>query len=315
MGTLDTEAIGKAILAAPIVDSAKEPAAALCEAWIARFGPTDSQWRVVAAESPWWMWLTPKTLVVGMQDVIYADSQGIAGGEWKSKRPPRIRKDGQPYQGDTEQDWVRGLVNSAQCKIYALAMREGSYVKPVSVGDRAAMKAAPRIRVRAANKSTPPTLWPAEDDALFEYSAEMLDLVRDILTTKADSIRSMRRVHPDRPWGLSGIHCTNRFGRECEYLHHFCAEMKVPPYGSAKFDTNDPGWLAVKHADADLSDPELVIFSASSFESAQWCDERYHLLTTGTLEKQSDINLDIGTGMHTGLAVYYTQLMTKGEAK
>src|SRR5712664_2475820 len=158
---IDREQVAAAIIASSVGPSAKEEGSRLAEAFLDNFDKyPDTQWTTVAVEQAWWMLLAPKTLIVGVQDRLAYDHEGrIHGFEWKSHREPKIKKDGQPYAGDTEDDWLQEISQDAQLRVYALAMQKATYLDARKLG-----VPEPRIVVRAVIKATPAYLWPTKPE-------------------------------------------------------------------------------------------------------------------------------------------------------
>ena len=74
------------------------------------------------------MWLAPKTLIVGVIDALKEDEFGIYGVEHKTKGAPKIKKDGTPYEGSSEYDWLAEIGGGIQLRIYALAIQEAMFL-------------------------------------------------------------------------------------------------------------------------------------------------------------------------------------------
>ena len=309
----NSEDIIESIVNAPIAPSAKEIAGELVDAWIEENGEFDSQYETLAVESPWYLWLDSHTLLVGVMDRIARDEQTIFGCEWKTTAEPKKNKDGSDSAWHNEEKWLEDISTGTQLAIYGLAMREGTFVLPDRKWQPKLLN--PRIMVRAAVKSSPVIFWPTNrEDGVFQFPDVYLDKVSRALLSKAAQIRAAREAK-HIPWALPGNHCTNRFRRLCPYHEEYCIKGKNPfDRPRTVFDESDPGFAGVKAAfegctKDEINDPYIVIFSASSFDTAQQCPERYRLLVGGYIQKEPDANLDIGSGLHIGVASYYRQGM------
>src|SRR5271165_767474 len=161
-----TGVIVDAIIASGVPGGAAEAGARLAEAFAMDMpSRPDSAWRTIAVESPWFIRLEEKTVVVGVQDrLAEAVPNGIVWGcEWKSRKAPKIKKDGQPYKGDTEEDWLAEISGGPQLRIYALAQQAGTYVREDG-GTFTLSSPSPHLLVRAVVKSTPEVVWPTARD-------------------------------------------------------------------------------------------------------------------------------------------------------
>lgn len=309
----NSEDIIESIVNAPIAPSAKEIAGELVDAWIEENGEFDSQYETLAVESPWYLWLDTDTLAVGVMDRIARDKVGIFSGEWKSTKPPQKNKDGRDSAWWNESLWLEGISGGTQLAIYALGLSRGTFI----LEDNRLWTpkvSNPRIMVRAAVKDSPVYFWPTNpEDGVFQFPEPYLQKVYSALRARAEQLRAARRSGL-LPWALPGNHCTNRFRKLCPYHDEFCRVGNHPSDDPKTiFDESDPGSAAIKwglrNSKRPKADPDLIIFSASSFDTAQQCPERYRILTGGYQEKEPDSNLEIGTGLHIGLAQFYKQQM------
>jgi len=307
---LDETKIIEAIMAEKQAPIASETAAALVEGWLARFIAEDSTRKVAAVETGFSIWLDAHTLIVGVLDAIFSDGDGYLGGEWKSKRAPRMTLAGRPYAGDTEEDWLQGITEGPQLAIYALALHAGTFFEKGNPQPIEFQVQNPRIMVRCALKSDPPAYYPTETSGIYTFTTEYLDSIESGLASKANQIRGARR-NPDLvPWSLVGKPC-REWGRPCPYLDPYCSKH-AHPIGEAIaiFDANNPAYeLALKRIDPErLKDPDLVVLSASSYQTAVSCMEKFRLLNFHGGEKDTSIDLAIGSCMHAGIAEYLRQI-------
>lgn len=306
--------IVKVITSTSIAPSAKEQAADLVDAWISENSDFDLQYKTVAVEVPWYYWIQPQTVLVGVMDRIAKDAKGTFGCEWKSAKEPQKNANGEDSAWWNEEVWLKSISEGTQLSIYGLAMLKAHFV-PKGVKGPGWMPSVsnPRILVRAAVKSNPVRFWPTNpDDGIFEFPDRYLtDIVTPALIAKAEQLRAAK-LSRQIPWALPGNHCFNRFRKECPYHQQFCLSHKHP---SSKprdiFDEQDPGYAAFLASGAlkKKDDPNLIVLSASSFDTAQQCPERYRILVGGYAPKEQDPNLDTGTGMHAGVAEFYRQQM------
>ena len=290
----NSEAVIDAIVASDASPAAKEIAAPLVEEWIQRFGAKDLECPTIAVEAPFYVWLDAGTLVVGVIDRI---TDGIFGCEWKTT------KEGSKWW--TEDRWLASLDNGSQIKVYGLALHKGKFGL---TGWMPHVEAPVKIFVRAAVKSTPPDFW---GSTFLTVSAEAIQATETALLQKAAAIRAMRKRKSAAPWQLTGRQCFE-FNRACVFHEKFCSKFTYPIGDYKLFDPSDPGSQALALAGInalDAVDPKLVIFSASSYDTASVCLERYRLKTS--LEGSSDTTpeMEVGTATHAGLAEFYRQTM------
>ena len=269
--TPDLDAVVKVMLETGAGPLALEQANGLVEKWIAERVCFDK--RVVAVETGFDLWLDDHTCVIGVQDLVTEEGGARVGNEWKTTK------------GTTrywnEAAWLESISTSPQCAIYALVTRA--------------------IRVRAVTKSDLPEIW---GDEVLTFSESRLSAVRAALLNQAQAIRAMRKTGA-LPWALPGIHCTNMFRRECEYLSE-CKKQVYPPTAGV-FDTDNPAAALVLPRLGDrIHDPELVILSASSYNDSLDCLEKYRRNLGGNKEQSRD--LDVGTVFHAAAANIYQQL-------
>lgn len=309
---MNLENITAAIVAADISSLAKEEAARLAEAFVEalpRF--PDTRWESVALECPWYMLLRPKTLTVGVMDRIAQDPAGVIWGcEWKSRRESKLKKDGTPYKGDSEQDWLAEISSGQQVRIYALAMQRAVFLPFANKNESLQlMVSQPHLMVRAVIKAIPAFVWPSKaEDGQFTYPQPYLDATEAALINAAEAIRASRRSGRV-PHALPGLHCTNKYNRICNYHEPFCskgAHPIGPTYTTA--GSTDPGWAAIEASGVDLADPEVVVLSASSLSNWSQCPEQYRILIGGYGPPQDSMALDVGTGLHVACAETFRQL-------
>jgi len=303
------------LVAADLPPAAKELGADLCEKWIAKYLKIDLTRRIIAVECGFHIWLDDTTLIVGMQDAIFQDEGGPFGGEWKSHKAPRMKLNGEPYKGDTEEDWLREISTGPQLAIYALAQHAGIFYENGNPQPLRLAVAKPRIMVRAAVKTNPPSYWPTDEaQGIFAFEPEYLDGIESALLSCARQIRGARRGQEIVPWQLPGKQCFS-WNRDCQFL----GDEKNPgclqhcyPIGKETyvFNPHDPAFEgALKHCDPKkLENPELVVLSASSYQLFFECAEKFRRITGHGGEKDESEALAAGTALHLALAEYYRQI-------
>lgn len=292
---IDAARVTQAILDCDVMPTAKELASPLVEAYLDRLHMfPEIGYKITAVERPWHVWIDKHTLLVGVNDVEMLDEDGrVLLCEWKTRRAPKLKRDGTAYAGDDEDGWLEEISNGPQLAIYA-ASKPGS-----------------RIMVRAAVKSTPVEFWPVSfEKGVFTFPEAYLWNVQAALVSKAGQIRAARKG--PQPFQLTGLHCTNMYRRVCEFKESVCDRLAFPIVPGQRFDPENPAYKALEEIDAvRLHDPELVILSASGYQDACQCIQRHHLVNGGFYPKQAAIELEIGTVYHAALASIYTQLMER----
>lgn len=267
-------------------------------------GFPDTNWKTLAVEIPWRYQLAENIWLVGVLDRIAEDQNGqIIGCEWKTRRAPRFRKDGAPFPGEDERDWLLEISTGAQLAIYALALKRADFI----ARDPEALNTdLPRILVRACIKSLPPMFWPTQfETGIFSFTDAYLDHVEMALISKGSQLRSALRLRA-LPWQLPGLHCVNKYRRFCEY-HSFCLEQQTPEFNvTSVFNENDPGFSAM--ADIPI-EPGTIILSASSHATACQCAEKYRIITRTDALQGSSEALETGRVYHAALAEIYRLTM------
>ena len=260
----------------------KEQAGELIQGWINKMERIDRDLHIMAVEQPWYEWLNDNTLAVGVRDLVLEN--GV--GEWKTHRAPRIRKDGQFYEGEGPEPWAAKMHDSIQLALYART------------------DAPTEFLCRAAIKTSPPTYW----QKLITISPERAQLARHALIVQAEIIRAARRCAP--PWRFPDAH--RPFNRPCA-----CASVLELP--NAKMghlmQPSDPGAAAIDAAIAErwpkgeVPSWDLVVLSASSYEASVQCREGYRRTLLANIEGEESEALQLGSCFHAGLAVYYQHMM------
>jgi hypothetical protein len=302
-----------ALLEAPVSPSARESAAPLIEKWIEVWGEKDAQDKTVAVECGFHIWVDSDTLVIGVQDRIAEDSAGFKGCEWKTAKEPKKYANGNDTPWWNEGVWLREISEGPQIAIYALAMKRGIYFPKqgnpfkLSVGGK-----NPRVLVRAVVKSSPPRFWPSDSgQSVFEFTPSHLAAVEGALLAKAVTIRALRK-QTNKPWQLPGKHCFE-FGRECQFFEKYCGAHQAPvlPGKNLFFNPSDPAYqLALPYVGKDeLANPELVILSASSYQLASSCLEKFRIISGAVGGKDESLALDVGSAFHAGVGEFYKILM------
>jgi len=311
---INRDKLTQAILDADVSGMAKEEGSRLVEAWLEKL-PTfpEAEWLVKFVEAPFFIQLQPKTYIVGQLDACFNAGSEVDGdqfvlGEWKSRRAPKLKKDGTNYQGDDREGWLEEITNGPQLGVYALAGREGTFLpqnpNSVELGQTLATAfhlAEPHILVRAAVKSNPVELWEGQ----FTFPGAMLDVVKQALLSEAEGIRARRKAG-FVPFTIPGIHCTNMYRRTCEH-HEDCLKRIVPPLEPQDWHPTDPGFVVPRLLGLDRKDPDLVVLSASALDSNYWCAEKGRR-DYDHGHREEDFNLSVGTVLHTGLREIYSQL-------
>jgi hypothetical protein len=304
LSAIDFEKIINVIATADVQSpAAKESAAELVEAWIAKKGVEDAdRFKVIAVECGFHVWLDAQTVVVGVTDAIFSDG-GIIGGEWKSTKGPS--------QWWNETKWLRDIGEGPQIATYALAQQRGKFFE--TGGDPAGFTlnvTRPRILVRAACKTNPVQFWPESTNGIYEFSDEKLDATVASYLNKAAAIRAMRKSGKF-PWEIPGKHCAPFGDKYICANFEACTNQRTPQgVPKAVFDPSDPASVAaVAHLlPSEINNPDLVILSSSSYQSATRCMELYRLTAGAYGAKESNLALDTGSAMHAGLAEFYRQL-------
>lgn len=262
------------IIATETSPLAKEQAAAIVEAWIARFEEEDRKLKIVDVERPWYEWLNENTLAVGVNDLVLEDGFG----EWKTVRPPRKKKNGDYYDGEGPDSWAKKLAASIQVSIYARKDTCTNFL------------------VRAAVKSNPPDFWQYN----IMVDAEQAARARHAFLVQADMIRAA--WNHGGPWRFNDGHKV--YGRAC-----LCAGTAELKDDRQLIAADDPGSKAVELALVEFPErdtADLVVLSASAYETSVQCLEAYRRTLLGA--KEDSEALDIGTACHTGWAEWYRYL-------
>jgi len=320
---LDLDAIISEIVASGVSPVAAEAGANLVDSWISEKGSQDMTRRVIAVELGFMLWLDDLTVAIGVQDAVFHEALGHLGGEWKSAKEPKKDARGRETSWWNEDVWRRELSSGPQVGLYALALQRATYIERKTGRKFVFDEPNPRILIRAAVKANPVRFWPSdptdpETPEIFSFDQAALDSIANGIRAKAAQIRCARRAGLV-PWQLPGDHCFS-FGRTCQFYDKYC-KTRVHPIVLdandkiiAKFDANDPAaQAALPYIDPDkLSNPDLVIISASQYKTASSCLEKYRIQNGSLVEetKEESLALDTGTAMHAGLAEFYRQVKT-----
>lgn len=309
--TPDKNLILEAILAARISPLAKEEASGLVESWVDRWANEDSaNWQVEAEEMPFFMWLTEEILIVGVSDMRGRDVDGNFHGEWKSTRAPKTND-----RYHNEETFAEDLNNGPQIAVYALAQREGYFIKKDG-GLLHPCEATPRMLVRACVKSDPPVFWPDGGVGFMSaFDDRALSGIRNTLRNEGEAMLARKRTRVT-PWAYIGHQCVNKFKRKCDF-YEACKDSKWPELQailpSEHFNSSDPGSAAILAAmqfrkDALMKDAivdQFVILGASAYSDAQQCPEIYRQRNLCAAPKEESFALDVGSGMHAGVGKFY----------
>jgi hypothetical protein len=304
--TINEARILEAIMAEDVSSNAKEAGAQLVEDWIRTNFTVDTAVRTRAVEMGFVTWVDSATLVVGVMDRVAEDSEGLFGSEWKSA------KDGTSRFWN-EEVWLHEIVNGPQLATYALALHEGAFLERDPKGDKPIVHQwfvdDPRMLVRAAVKTRPTKFWPSDPaDAMYRFPNSKLKFVKAGYVNAGAEIRALTKT-TKLPWQLTGKQCI-AFGRQCELFESCQSHSHPTGIASTVFDPSDPAAeLALKHVDADrLTDPDLVVLSASAYQTAARCKELYRVQAGSLGTKESNLALETGSAMHAGLADYFRQI-------
>lgn len=309
---IDTAPLLEAILATEASGLAKEESARLLEGFLEHESTLPERvegWKVVGAEIPFYVPLEEKSYVIGVADAIFDTPLGIVIGEWKSRRAPKLKKDGAAYAGDDEDGWLEDISGGAQLAFYALAAAQGSFL---TEAHSLFANREPRILVRAIVKSSPVQLWPRDwRKGMFQFFPAGIDAARNSLTVKCRQIRAAR-ASGLVPWQIPGEQCTNQYRRVCGNRDGVCRNHIYPPQRTTPNpDESETRKLITEVLQLDAMDPELVMLSASGFGAYTQCMElgrqRYEAEASGAPE--SSFELEIGSCLHVALASFYRGLM------
>ncbi len=301
---MNNDSILAAIMEVPAGPLAREEGARLVEAYVAHYAESDAaRFTVLDVERPWHLWIQTNTLIVGQKDARLQDEVGPFLLELKSKKEGRRTKAGDFYKGEGPLDWLESISNGPQLGIYALHESEITGADTI------------RIMVRCAVKSSPVLLWPEnESDGIFLLNRAYLQHLRSALIVKAAQIRAAR-TSGQVPWQWIGYHCLRMFGQECKHYQSTCKVHLHPTRRQRGFNPEDPGFAAVKDALAErgwgedkLQDPELVILSASAYESYTRCFEMGRIEQDGLGAREDSEALQVGSVFHGGVAQYHRDL-------
>ncbi len=317
--------------------TAKETAAPLIEAWAHTYEEEANNQTILSIEALGFLWLDKLTLLVGMMDKIAEIQNGtgplIFGSEWKTMKEPKRNKDGQFSAWWNEDKWLEEISLGPQVGIYALMLHQGTFVLPGDdhlytvryEGKRGNIQGGrpgytlwtPKVptkvhmQVRAVLKCDPPEFWPTkEEDGIIQFDEARLESIRSALLTKAAAIRAMRKTGLI-PWQVPGKQCFP-FNRKCEFLEPNCSQSKHPKGQGLLIEKPDPGFNALKFAGLnDLLDvdPRIVVFSASSYQTASNCLEDYRLKMSIPDSGEENINMQTGTCFHEGIGCWYREYL------
>jgi hypothetical protein len=304
-----------AIVASHVGAEAKMEAARLVEGWM-DFAPMwpDTKMTVLGVECLWRLELEEKTIAVGVVDRISCDEAYVPlFSEWKTRRAPKLKLNGEPYKGDDEGSWLEEISGGPQLAVYALAARDGLFL----LSDEAAEwtkfedNPEPTVLVRCAVKSKPVDVWPMKpQDGVFSFPTAVLDATRDALVVKAHAIRAARKLGLV-PWQMMGYHCKT-YNRDCEHLP-LCRTHQHPPaepqgWQHAEDVAPDPGYKVAALLGLDVHDPELVVLSQSAYQTYSRCMEKGRIDYGGHVKGETSYELEVGSAFHEGVAEFNRQL-------
>lgn len=303
-----------------IPQGARVEGARLAETWINEVEQFDSQHQTIAVEVPFFFFADKFTIVVGVQDRIARDVNGkVFGCEWKtSKGTTRYWN---------EEKWLEGIRRGHQIGIYGLAQKEGYFAgerfnRQITVEDfvvpelnapslfKLGIK-LPTIMVRAITKENPPQIWPSEGQFFQEISKERMAATKNALIVRGAAIREAR-LGGLVPWQLPGLHCENRFSHTmCPMFEKYCSKYQTLSIEEAPgmIGRTDPGLAALLGAQSmlrvPLSDPRVVVLSASGYEAGNECLEKYRLEAAVGEDHYYQDEIDKGAALHAALSVFY----------
>lgn len=316
--TLDS--IAQSILAAGISGPAAIEGGRLAEAWIREVAEFDLRFPTLAVEAPFFIILEKYTVVVGVMDRIALAGTGPFGQEHKTTKGTT--------RNWNEDKWLAQIGVGPQISVYGLGLHEGRFVltpddvRRFALADHSEVMGnpswnfflcqpcvdAPRILVRAITKESPPVIWPtAKKHEIFEIDRERLAQVKEALCLKADVIRAAR-ARGKAPWELTGIQCQDRFhwGGFCEFYEDGCSKRNYPETAPPREPR--PG-SALEAAQTllrvPLTDPRVVVLSATSYSDATDCLEKYRRIMLEGRSEDGDSALEIGKAFHAGVSSFY----------
>ena len=316
------EKIIEVILACEVSPTARETAMPLVEAWIEKWGEFDTSMETLHVESPFYMWLDEKTLVLGVVDRIARDEVNIYGCEWKTHKEPRQKKDGTDYANENEDRWLEDMNRGAQVPLYAMALNRGTFVNKDGSTFKLNVNAPVPMIVRAAIKSVTPRWWPTKvSSGLFEISAERMLAVANSFINRAEQIRSTRKTGL-LPWQLTGNQCFAWF-RECEFFKQCSGFDYIASAPASLINPGNPGAAALGPALAEkgmsetdaLFDKNFVVLSYSGYTLGSQCMEKFRIIDGNIGSEETSLPLEIGSACHIGWAAYYEQFIGKGGSK
>lgn len=332
---IDENAIFNAILAEGAGPAATEEASRLAEEWIQQCLAEDLKYKVLAVETGFYIQLDSKTFVIGVEDRISEDGDGIFGSEWKTTKGAT--------KFWTEDKWLEEITRAHQVSTYASALKYGTFcfkATPTTFACQDRMNVPfPRILVRAISKSDPPVLWPGPEGAMLSFSDEDIEATLNAYRNAAAQIRTLRRGGL-LPWQYPGKQCVRFGSHDCPSLdpsdrksclgsnvHGLIREQDLAPalriftperVAQMKFrdfplfDTSDPASKNVMNVLknlVDVSDEEVVILSASQLETFYTCAEQYRQISYHIGGKENSSATDTGGVFHAAVAEVGRQVM------
>lgn len=286
--------IADIIINADAPPRAKEQAAELFDAWRDNYADEDAGMRVIESEVPWFLWVGDDDLLVGVTDLIATDEEGLLMCEWKTAKAPT--------RYWTESRWLESIEHGPQLAIYAMAQAGATFCwrnrapSPLYLPN-------PRMLVRAAVKTTPPTFWPRKRE-MGVFPFDRIDTENTLNAIRA-MFRAIRaNMREPGPWQLTGHWC-ERFGHVCEF-HAQCVKHAAPqfPYAGVLSGT-DPGRHALKIALANArDDTNIIVLSQTMYSTAANCLELYRL-TQGGRSSRAPIEIVTGQLFHNAIAAHY----------
>lgn len=307
MQNIDQNKILAAIEGAKVSAAAREEGAGLLDFWIQETAELDGRDETLAVEAGFYV-QHGETFIVGTQDRIARShvSRETFGCEWKS-----TKNETKFWNART---WYDSISKGHQVATYALGLKTGVLVEPVSGDFAFSEDGSVNILVRAVSKSSPPKLWPSAEGQFVNVSEERMQATLNTYLNVAQSIRALRGSGVG-PWALPGIQCTNMFRKQCPF-YESCTKFQTSKTNTdikTLLQSFSPGsQVVVQHlVDKGLitrdNVGEVVVLSASTLGSYAQCPERWRREATRSVDEASGA-LDVGTVLHTGLAEVYSQM-------
>lgn len=293
--------IADLIIGSDAPPSAKETVAELFDGWREHYADEDAQMTPIGIEVPWYLWVGDGDLLVGVTDYIGRDETGLLLGEWKTTKAPT--------RWWTEDAWLESIANGPQLAVYALAAAGATFCwhhrepSPLYLPN-------PRMMVRAAVKTLPPTFWPRKR-AHGIFNLGDADTAYTLNAARA-MFRAIRINAPTPgPWQLPGYWCKKFNKYLCGFYKDCTAHRSVAVPFQGALGPSDPANEAVRIAIAQYPKgytvgAPLIVLSQTSYCRAAQCLELYRKTQSG-LGSESSIDIETGSLFHSAIAAHYGQ--------